>query len=54
MAIMIQGNAKSLRKLPGQPRPSEILPTDILGGLPQVNRLAKRWLKKAGILETYL
>ena len=39
--------AKSLRKLPSQPRPSEILPTDILGGLPQVNRLAKRWLKKS-------
>ena len=39
--------AKSLRKLPSQPRPSEILPTDILGGLPHVNRLAKRWLKKS-------
>ena len=39
--------AKSLRKLPSQPRPSEILPTDILGGLPQVNRLARRWLRKS-------
>ena len=39
--------AKSLRRLPSQSRPSEILPTDILGGLPQVNRLAKRWLRKS-------
>ena len=39
--------AKSLRRLPSQPRPSEILRADILGGLPQVNRLAKRWLKKS-------
>tara|TARA_B100000886_G_scaffold143894_1_gene97809 strand:- start:735 stop:929 length:195 start_codon:yes stop_codon:yes gene_type:complete len=39
--------AKSLRRLPSQPRPSENLPTGILGGLPQVNRLAKRWLKKS-------
>ncbi|MBH68298.1 MAG: hypothetical protein CMM58_08095, partial [Rhodospirillaceae bacterium] len=39
--------AASLRRLPSQSKPSETLPTDILGGLPKVNRLTKRWLKKS-------
>lgn len=39
--------ASHLRRLPSQLKPSETLTTDILGGLPRVNRLAKRWLKKS-------
>ena len=36
--------AKSLRRLPSQPKPSEMFSSEILGGLNYVNRLAKRWL----------
>ena len=39
--------AKSLRRLPSQPKPSEMFSAEILGGLNHVNRLAKRWLKKS-------
>ena len=37
--------ARSLRRLPSQPKPSEMFSSEILGGLNYVNRLAKRWLK---------
>ena len=37
--------ARSLRRLPGQPKPSEMFSSEILGGLSYVNRLSKRWLK---------
>ena len=39
--------ARSLRRLPSQPKPSEMFSTEILGGLSYVNRLAKRWLKSS-------
>ena len=39
--------ARSLRRLPSQPKPSEMFSTEILGGLNYVNRLAKRWLKSS-------
>ena len=37
--------ARALRRLPSQPKPSEQLSPEILGGLEQVNRLTRRWLK---------
>ena len=38
--------AAALRRLPSQAKPSERLSPEILGGLDQVNKLARRWLDR--------
>jgi predicted glycosyltransferase len=38
--------AAALRRLPSQPKPSEQLSPEILGGLDEVNKLAWRWLER--------
>ena len=38
--------AAALRRLPSQPKPSEQLSPEVLGGLEEVNTLARRWLKR--------
>jgi predicted glycosyltransferase len=39
--------AARLRQLPAQPKPSESIRPDVLGGLDRVNRLAMRWLNRS-------
>jgi predicted glycosyltransferase len=38
--------AAALRRLPSQPKPSEQLSPEVLGGLDEVNTLARRWLER--------
>jgi predicted glycosyltransferase len=38
--------AAALRRLPSQPKPSEQLSPEVLGGLDEVNKLARRWLDR--------
>ena len=38
--------AAALRRLPGQPAPSGALIPGLLDGMPNVNRLAKKWLDR--------
>ena len=38
--------AAALRRLPSQPKPSETIAPQMLGGLDQVNLLARRWLER--------
>jgi hypothetical protein len=38
--------ASALRRLPEQPRPSEVVVPGLLDGLRSVNRLTGRWLKE--------
>jgi predicted glycosyltransferase len=39
--------AAALRRLPGQPAPSTVVIPGLLDGMPNVNRLAKKWLDRA-------
>ena len=38
--------AAALRRLPSQRKPSERLSPEVLGGLDEVNKLARRWLDR--------
>lgn len=41
--------AAALRRLPSQPKPSEQLSPEMLGGLDEVNKLAHRWLDRTRV-----
>jgi predicted glycosyltransferase len=44
-----QQMAAALRRLPSQPKPSEQLSPEMLGGLDEVNKLARRWLDRTRV-----